>query len=142
MIYRPTEDYEVTNKYKNYLYVVWFCDTLGYRCGYVQIPEGHPLYEVRFTEIELNSVGLAFSGHIKGLDGWFIGWDHHHLWDGIDEDGIRKIHGNDPNIEDMLNHARSIGGCSDYYNPVATMEDVEEECHKVIDEVIRIGENS
>jgi len=108
--------YEVVDKYKNYLYSVWFHDTQGYRCGYVQIPENHPFYEVHFTELDFNSVGLTFSGHIKGLNGWFIGWDHHHLWDGIDEEGIRKLHGNDPNIEDILEYARSMSGYSEYYN--------------------------
>jgi hypothetical protein len=37
--------YEVVDKYKNYLYSVWFHDTQGYRCGYVQIPENHRVIE-------------------------------------------------------------------------------------------------
>lgn len=79
--------YEKVDIYRGYKYAIWFHDYQGYRCGYVQIPENHPFYEQNFTEIDLNSIGLSFSGHIKGLDGWFIGWDHHHLWDVIDEDG-------------------------------------------------------
>ena len=139
-MFKPTEDYEVIDKYKNYLYAVWFHDIQGYRCGYVHIPENHPFYEVSFTELNFNAVGLTFSGHIKGLNGWFIGWDHHHLWDGIDEDSIRKLHRNDPNIEDILEYARAMSGDSEYYNIYATTEDVEAECHRVIEELIQIGE--
>lgn len=142
MIYKPTEDYELINKYKNYKYAIWFHDTQGYRCGYVQVPENHPLYKKSYMDLDIQSVSLTFSGHIKQLDGWFIGFDHHHIWDGIDEDGICKIHGNDPNINDILEYARQMGGNSEYHSMFATMEDVEEECHRLIDELVKIGGKS
>lgn len=128
--------YEKVDTYRSYKYAIWFHDYQGYRCGYVQIPENHPFYEQNFTEIDLNSIGLSFSGHIKGLDGWFIGWDHHHLWDAIDEDGIRKIHGDDPEIEKIIEYAKSMSG--DEYGFPSTTDDVENECHMVIEELIRL----
>ena len=52
----------------------------------------------------------------------------------------KKVFGNDPNIEDILEYARAMSGDSEYYNMYATTEDVEAECHRVIEELIRIGE--
>ena len=137
---KPTEDYEVIGKYKGLQYAVYFHDVQGFRCGYVEIPEDHPLYGKYFGDIDFNTIGLTFSGYIKHLNGWFIGWDHHHLWDGIDEEGIRKSHANLPEneLEDILNYARSM--TDDKYGLVSTTEDVEDECKQVIDEVIRLGQ--
>lgn len=136
MTYKPNETYEIISYYKNYKYAIWFNDIQGYRCGYVQIPENHPLYEKFFGDIDLDSIGLSFSGKLKGLDGWYIGWDHHHIWDAIDEDGIRKIHGDDPEIEKIIEYARSMS--SDGYGFPSTAEDVENECYTVIEELIRL----
>ena len=139
---KPTDQYEVIGKYKGLQYAVWFHDVQGFRCGYVEIPEDHPLYGKYFGDIDFNIIGLTFSGHIKHLNGWFIGWDHHHLWDGIDEEGIRKAHANLPEneLEDILNYARSM--TDDEYGLVSTTEDVENECRQVIDEVLRLGQTT
>ena len=141
-MYNPTDQYELTGKYKGLQYVVWFNDTQGYRCGYVEIPENHPLYNKYFgdVDIEFTAVGLTFSGKIKHFDGWFIGWDHHHIWDGIDEEGIRKAHTNLPEneLENIIDYARSMAGGP--YGIVSTTEDVEDECRRVIDEVLRLGQ--
>ena len=136
---KPTEEYEIVNTYKNYKYAVWFNDVQGYRCGYVQIPENHKFFEKSHRDCEIDSVQLTFSGHIKCLDGWFIGWDHHHSWDGIDEEGIRKAHSDLPEdkLEEMINIARSSSG--DCYCLISYTDDVEHECHRVIDELIKIA---
>lgn len=136
---KPTEEYEIVNTYKNYKYAVWFNDVQGFRCGYVQIPENHKLFEKSHHEYEIDSIQLTFSGHIKGLDGWFIGWDHHHSWDGIDEEGIRKAHSDLPKdkLEEIINIARSSSG--DCYCLISYADDVEHECHRVIDELIKIA---
>lgn len=131
-----TQQYEIINIYRNYKYAVWFNTRQGYRCGYVKIPENHPLYEKFFGDIDLDSVGLTFSGKLKGLDGWYIGWDHHHLWDGIDEDGIRKANStlSEDKLEELLEYARDMAG--EPYGSFANKDDVEAECQKVIDELI------
>lgn len=138
-MYKATEEYEVISEYKGLQYAVWFNDVQGYRCGYVKIPEDHPYFEKKDDELNITSVGLTFEGHIKGLSGWFIGWDHHHIWEGIDEEGIRKAHTNlsEDELETMLDYARVMAG--DRYGFYSTKDDVEEECHRVIEELIRIG---
>ena len=138
---KPTEEYEIVSNYRNYQYAIWFNDVQGYRCGYVQIPETHPYYEMNYTDdnLDISSVGLTFSGHIKGLSGWFIGWDHHHLWDGIDEEGIRNAHSDlsEEELYEILEYARSMAG--EPYGSVSYTDDVENECYKVIDELIKIS---
>lgn len=138
MIYTPTEEYELISTYKGIKYVVWFNDVQGYRCGYVQIPESHPLYEKSYVDYNLNSIYLTFSGHIKNIDGWFIGWDHHHIFDMIDEDGIINAHSNmtSEELNDLLIYAHSMSDCVDgtsYYT-----NDVEKECMQVIDEILKM----
>lgn len=126
-------DYEKIDTYKNYKYAIWLNTKKGYRCGYVQIPENHPLYEKSFTDFDLQSVQITFSGRIKNLSGWFIGLDHNHIWDGVDEDAIRKYH---PNEADLLIH--EAHSYHDGYGFVATLNDVEQECQNLIEELIYI----
>ena len=123
---------EKVDNYRGYRYVVWLNDKRGYRCGYVQLPEGHALQGIPFQDIdEISSVGLSFNGRIKGLDGYYIGWDHNHLWDGIDEEAIIKY--NPDNYQELLEYARNL---HDGYRIYSTLSDVEKECHNVIDELI------
>lgn len=125
-------EYEKVDNYRGYRYAVWLNTKYGYRCGYVQLPEGHALQGIPFQDIdEISSVGLSFNGRIKGLDGYYIGWDHNHLWDGVDEDAIIKY--NPDNYQELLEYARSL---HDGYGIYSTLSDVEKECHNVIDELI------
>ena len=60
--------------------------TTDWYCGYVEIPKGHELYERDEMEIYHNedlSVhgGLTFGGELDGVDGYYIGFDCHHLYD-------------------------------------------------------------
>ncbi len=128
------EEYEKIDTYKNFQYAVWLNTKKGYRCGYIKIPENHVLYEKQFDEFEcsIDSVMLTFSGHIKGLSGWFIGFDHNHLYDGVDEDAIRKYHPD--NADFYINDAYSYH--DGRYNIYATLDTVIEECQNVIDELI------
>lgn len=53
-------------------------------CGYVKLPENHPLYEVNYTEYPDNVSlqvhgGVTFSGKLLDMDGWFVGFDMHIL---------------------------------------------------------------
>lgn len=55
-------------------------------CGYVEIPEGHPLYKVNYFDYP-NSVvlyvhgGITFSGELDGLQGWYVGFNMAHFGD-------------------------------------------------------------
>ncbi len=71
--------------------------TIGSLCGYVTVPEEHPLYEVKFNRCSLDPGcgevlcahrpdmmlevhgGLTYSG--KSGDGWVFGFDCGHLHD-------------------------------------------------------------
>lgn len=49
-------------------------------CGYVKIPEGHPLYKVNYFDYPASVVlyvhgGITFSGELDGLQGWYVGFD-------------------------------------------------------------------
>src|SRR5574343_1308729 len=61
---------------------------MGHRCGYIEIPQGHPLYGVGYDEDEMPYFdvhgGLTFSGTFQNLDGWWIGYDCAHDGDGQD----------------------------------------------------------
>lgn len=128
--------YEKVDIYRGYKYAIWLNASYGYRCGYVELPENHPLYEKSFTDYDFQQIQLTFSGHIKGLSGWFIGWDHHHIWDGIDEEAVLEYYKDLPESEQnvKLEYAKSFG--NNEYGLVSYLEDVERECHDVIDYLI------
>lgn len=54
---------------------------MGHLCGYVGLPEGHPLHGIPYIAVDVDvHGGLTFSGYLKG-DGatWWLGFDcaHH-----------------------------------------------------------------
>lgn len=58
--------------------------TQPWYCGYVRVPAGHPLYLVKYGEIETIidcHGGLTYSG--LHTDGWWIGFDCNHCDDNI-----------------------------------------------------------
>lgn len=65
---------------------------LGYRCGYVGVPKGHPLYGTGYDKAEDMGLhahgGLTFAGEFEALgDGlWYLGFDCAHAWDAPDPD--------------------------------------------------------
>lgn len=53
----------------------------GCPCGYVAVPESHPLHGVSYSEYELDvHGGVTFAGDIEGY-GWCIGFDMAHYGD-------------------------------------------------------------
>ena len=56
-----------------------------YRCGYVEVPPGHPLHGIDYTKLDQVDVhgGLTYSGFGSGhpSDGWWFGFDCAHVWD-------------------------------------------------------------
>lgn len=71
----------------------------GHRCGYVRVPEDCDLFEkniVFSSEVRLDvHGGVTFSGKLRGVDGWWIGFDCAHLGDGKDWDSMYKYFDNE-----------------------------------------------
>lgn len=88
-------------KYRGYEVIVrriWFENSIVFfgipdnewYCGYVVIPKGHKYYNVDYNKIE-NEIdvhgGLTFSGKLKGIDGYLLGFDCNHYSDNpVDQD--------------------------------------------------------
>lgn len=50
--------------------------------AYIQIPKGHPLFEVGYDDIEIEvHGGLTYAGLTDSKDVWEIGWDYAHSGD-------------------------------------------------------------
>lgn len=79
---------------------------------------------------------LTFGGKFKAVPGFWLGWDHNHLWDAADEDVIYKYHPD--KAEEYVEFARSL---HDGYGIVYSMEMVEKECQDLIDEIIQKYDN-
>lgn len=81
---------EYQKPYGKYLIAVAVND-LGYRCGYVGVPKGDPLYGMNdngkkiFDDVWVH-YGLTFSGTRDFIapDLWFFGFDCGHIGDAID----------------------------------------------------------
>lgn len=56
----------------------------GVPCGYVLIPDGHPLHGVEYNDADGAGIhahgGLTFAGPIEGED-WWLGFDMGHYGD-------------------------------------------------------------
>lgn len=112
---------------------------LGYRCGYVGVPKGGPLYgmqyddEIIFDNISVHG-GLSFSDIRKFItsdDLWFFGFDCGHYGDAVDkmtEEG--KAH---------LNHEPP--SCYDYFleGHVWTLDEVIAESESMADQLVKLS---
>ena len=70
-------------QYNGYEYFIVYVDGLWY-CAYVIIPEGHPLFEVHYDNIENIEThgGFTFADHHRLAENqWCIGWDYAHIGD-------------------------------------------------------------
>jgi len=98
---------------------------MGFRCGYVKIPLGHPWYKKDYNDIEVDvHGGLTFTEsdvlcEKSGPDdGWWIGFDCAHA---------------DDKPDPMLPHERDLGG---FFRDgvVRTQSYVENECRRVCEQ--------
>lgn len=68
-------------------------------CGYVLVPEGHPLHGVDYYDCEIDAyAGLTFSGEMIDEDGWWLGFDMGHGFDVMtdpDSDGLKPLRTDD-----------------------------------------------
>lgn len=68
---------------------VWY-NRMGFRCGYVAIPESHPLCGVYYDDVPEDVIccvhgGLTYSGNLQGEAAWAFGFDCAHLGDAPDD---------------------------------------------------------
>lgn len=116
----------------------------GHRCGYVQVPEGHPYYGYEITyddnpDLEPPSVhgGVTFSESSKGTgypmetDGWWIGFDCNHAHDGKDHDLAAKYF---PNSREEILEEKEIyeSTALPKYETMRSLEYVTEETYKLL----------
>lgn len=127
---------EAKDEYRGFTYLILACCSQGYRCGYVQIPEGHPLYEKReFWNFNVGTEvnwGLSFSGRLKDQTGWWIGFDCHHCNNGVDVDLIRNNYPEEE-IEQILDELERT---EVFYGYAPSKTDVEKDCMGIIDELL------
>lgn len=129
---------EAKEEYRGFTYLVLACCNQGYRCGYVQIPEGHPYYEKReFTKFNVGydiNWGLTFSGRLKDQTGWWIGFDCHHINNGVDVELIRNNYPAEE-VEQILDDLEELY-YEDFYKYAPSKTDVERDCMGIIDELL------
>ena len=123
--------------YNDYEWLITF-NLMGYRCGYVAIPSGHPLYEkdtknFGFT-IKCHN-DITFTGHDLdsfSSDDWLIGFDcSHYPIDAIDINSVERYFGD--------NAAESIKDQFDEYKFTGhawTADEVEDELKNIINQII------
>lgn len=116
--------------YKGYTCYVLFLDG-GYRCGYVEIPNNHRLYNKGYGEININCHGgLTFGEFVNHV--YTIGFDCAHCYDGhdfkqayeyglIDECEIQRF-------EDLYSYSQG--------RHIITQKEVEEELKNIVDQII------
>lgn len=82
---------EINDSYRGYKYAVVMVDH-GHRCGYVQIPEGHPWYGKHYNDLNIAvHGGITFSGSRVNENGWWLGFDCAHSGDFPDLDMVNHI---------------------------------------------------
>lgn len=104
---------EYKKSYGNSKYLIAVVvNDLGYRCGYVGVPKGDPLYGMQYDDEIFDSVdahgGLNFSDTRKFVtpdDIWFFGFDCGHCGDAVDkmtEEGKAHLNREPPSFYNFL----------------------------------------
>lgn len=105
-------------------------NSLGFHCGYVGVPPGHPLHGVEYSQStpalgdSPESVfdahgGITFAGDGKGeypvkSDLWWFGYDCGHLWDAPCPEHIEKMQQEYPDSPFMWERAEGVFRDVDY----------------------------
>ena len=101
---------------------------MGYRCGYVRIPKGHPWHGIEEPEnIEVHG-GITFAEPDVPCDkggednAWWLGFDCAHAWDKPDPS--------------LPNSSRTVEMHMEYSGTIRTQEFVENECRKLCEQAM------
>lgn len=86
-------------EYRSYPCVVIF-QPLGYRCGYIGLPEKNKFYGIDYDKIDIDCHGgLTYSSnHLheqSDTNTWWIGFDCAHCNDAVDYTSLRKYYTDD-----------------------------------------------
>lgn len=125
--------------YKGFPCVILFMP-MGYRCGYVGIPKD--------TEIDTDSIachcGIAYEAtylhNQADTDKLWIGFDCGHACDGFDLDKIKELYADDESVmkqTEIMEKTGYFAICNEG-NPVRTLEYCEEECKKIVEQLIKL----
>lgn len=124
-------------EYKGFPCVILFMPT-GYRCGYVGIPKD--------VKIDIDSIGCHggitynrdYLYHQEWKDLRWIGFDCAHCFDGYDVETAKKLFSDEDGVMKQIASLESTGYFSfcNEDNPIRTLEYCEEECIKIVNQVI------
>lgn len=113
---------------------------LGYRCGYVGVPKGDPLYGMQYDDEIFDNIsvhgGLSFSGTRKFItsdDLWFFGFDCGHCGDAVDkmtEEGKERLNRESPSFYNFLLEGH-----------VWTLDEVITESESMADQLVKLSKN-
>lgn len=135
---------ETRFEYKGFPCVVLFMP-MGYRCGYVGLPENNKYYKKKYDDIPIDChCGLTYSE--PGLfgqndnDTWWIRFDCGHFFDGIDKDTFNKLYEKEMLKMNPVEYRAYMMNfdCMCEINrkyPIHTQEYVENECRKIVDQI-------
>ena len=124
--------------YKGYTFVVLF-QPLGFRTGYVLVPQFHKYFEVDYCNINIKCHGgLTYGSHYfleEEYPGWWIGYDCAHGDDKNDVEAQEKYFGSikQDSFFDMLNIM--TGNYDRGYGTVKTLDFCIEQCKNIIDQL-------
>jgi hypothetical protein len=136
-------------------------NTMGYRCGYIRLPENHPWHGCDYDIIDASvHGGLTFSEPDESCDapgpdsGWWIGFDCAHAGDRPDP--ALLLLGRGLTVDDVLRS--SAVGCGIYewgaeggyirlneaqsYGEIRTQEYVEEQCKQLCMQALAVEMDS
>jgi hypothetical protein len=98
-----------------------------FRCGYVGVEKGHPLYKKNYGQINASvHGGLTFSGWLDESKTWWFGFDCGHYGDGYDFDKAREY-----GYIDEVSQKRFKKIQGDFW----TKEQVERECKNLAEQL-------
>lgn len=119
---------------------------LGYRCGYIRVPKGHPWHGKKYGEIDCSVHGcLTFSDpdmpcHKGGLDdGYWVGFDCGHYGDAPDPELYKILDKDNPaKAESRTTWQKMMGKFPDP-GEIRSQEYVEAECRHLIDQALEVA---
>ena len=139
---------EARFEYKGFPCVVLFMP-MGYRCGYVGLPKENRYYRKKYDDIPVDChCGLTYSeGRLFGQSDKDTGWsgfDCGHYCDGADKVTFEKYYMDELKSKAVDTERASVVSAYmmfDLYGeyPVRTQEYAENECKKIVDQIVGGG---
>lgn len=136
---------ETRFSYKGFPCVVLFMPG-GYRCGYVGIPKDNKYYGKTIDKIPIVcNGGITYAQkYLFGQDDkntYWIGFDCAHFLDGRDEKLARKMYSEDKEMRTHIEALKFMGKFTDSLE-VRTLDYVESECRKIVDQILEEGKGN